>query len=378
VSSTPAPLRVAVLPGDHIGPEITAAAVAVLKAAASRHCIDLALPVLEVGHRSLERHGTTLTDEAFRAAAQADGILLGPCDNGGYPPPSEGGINVPGRFRHALDLYANIRPSRAHPSLPLARPGLDVLVVRENTEGFYPDRNMHEGHAEVMPVEGVAISLRKITAHASERIARTAFEWARRRRRHVTIVEKKHILRLTDGLFHDTCRKVAREYPDVQCRSAIVDAFNADIYMSPEKYDVVVTTNMFGDILSNLCSALAGGLGLGGGVNTGDRHAMANASHGSAPDIGGQDRANPVSMVVSAAMLLGWLGARHGRRELLEAQAGILRAVDTVLADPALRTVDVGGTATTRACAAAIVAAMENEAPPPAASRPAAQGCAPA
>jgi len=372
VSSTRIPLSVAVLPGDHIGPEITAAAVAVLNAAASRHCIDLALPTFEVGHRSLDKHGTTLTDEVFQAATRADGILLGPCDNGGYPPPAEGGINVPGRFRHALDLYANIRPSRAHAGLPLARPGLDVLVVRENTEGFYPDRNMHEGYAEVMPVEGVAISMRKITAHASERIARAAFEWARRRRRRVTIVNKKHILRMTDGLFYDTCRKVAEEFPDVECHSAIVDAFNADIYTSPEKYDVVVTTNMFGDILSNLCSALAGGLGLGGGVNAGARHAMANASHGSAPDIAGQDRANPVSMVVSAAMLLGWLGARQGRQELLDAEASILRAVDTVLGDPATRTADVGGTATTRACTAALVAAVEDEAPAavPATGRP--------
>ncbi|MEO6928269.1 MAG: isocitrate/isopropylmalate family dehydrogenase [Casimicrobiaceae bacterium] len=348
-------IRVAVLPGDHIGPEITAAAVAVLQAADQRFKLGLVLDQHVVGHDSLRANGVTISEDVYQAAAQADAILLGPCDNGGYPSPEHGGINVPGKLRHGLDLYANIRPSRAYPSLPLARTGLDVLMVRENTEGFYPDRNMFEGYAELMPVEGVAISMRKITAHASNRIARTAFEWARRRRKHVTVVNKKHILRLTDGLFYDECQKVAREFPDVECHSAIVDAFNADIYTTPEKYDVVVTTNMFGDILSNLCSALAGGLGLGGGINAGTAHAMANASHGSAPDIAGRNSANPVSMVVSAAMLLGWLGRKHGRAELLSAEKAIDAAIEFVLADPKRRTVDVGGSATTTACTAALV-----------------------
>ena len=349
------PIAIAVLPGDHIGPEITAAAVDVLNAVDARFKLRLALTEHTVGHASLRASGKTITDEVYEAAARADGILLGPCDNGGYPPPSEGGLNVPGKLRHGLDLYANIRPSRAYSSLPLARPGLDVLIVRENTEGFYPDRNMFEGYAEVMPVEGVAISMRKITAYASNRIARTAFEWARHRRKQVTVVNKKHILRLTDGLFYDECQKVAKEFSDVECRSAIVDAFNADIYTAPEKYDVVVTTNMFGDILSNLCSALAGGLGLGGGINAGAEHAMANASHGSAPDIAGKDRANPVSMVVSAGMLLGWLGRKHDRPALLKAEKAIDDAIEFVLADQRLRTADVGGSASTTACAAALV-----------------------
>lgn len=353
------PLKIAVLPGDHIGPEITASAVSVLKAVDARFRLGLTLEMHVVGHDSLRAHGVTITDDVYQAAAQADAILLGPCDNGGYPPPDRGGVNVPGKLRHGLDLYANIRPSRAYPSLPLARPGLDVLMVRENTEGFYPDRNMFEGYAELMPVEGVAISMRKITARASNRIARIAFEWARHRRKHVTVVNKKHILRLTDGLFYDECRKVAQEFPDVECCSAIVDAFNADIYTTPEKYDVVVTTNMFGDILSNLCSALAGGLGLGGGINAGVAHAMANASHGSAPEIAGRNCANPVSMVVSAAMLLGWLGRKHDRAELLDAEKAIDSAIALVLADPKSRTIDVGGSATTSACTAALVRCID-------------------
>ena len=164
---------------------------------------------------------------------------------------------------------------------------------------------------------------------------------------------------MTDGLFYGECVRVAQDYRDVAWDSAIVDAFNADIYLTPERYDVVVMTNMFGDIISNLCSALAGGLGLGGGLNAGSEHAMANASHGSAPDIAGQNKANPVSMIVSVAMLLDWLGSRHGRDDLIGAAAAISRAVDDALADPAARTSDLGGLASTRACTQAIVGLLQ-------------------
>lgn len=354
----PSSLKLAVLPGDHIGPEITRAAVHVLEAANAKFDLGLVFEEHVIGHASLKADGTTITDAVVEAASAADGILLGPCDNGGYPPPAEGGLNVPGRLRHHLDLYANLRPSRSHPSVPHARAGLDVLIVRENSEGFYPDRNMFEGYGEVMPVEGVAISMRKITAHASNRIARIAFDSARRRRKQVTIVNKKHILRMTDGLFYDECRKVAGEYPDVVCNAAIVDAFNADIYMTPDRYDVVVMTNMFGDIISNLCSALAGGLGLGGALNASADHAMANASHGSAPDIAGQDKANPISLIKSGAMLLGWLGNKHGRDDLIAAEKAIDDAIDKTLENAESRTVDVGGTASCSGSAAAIAAVV--------------------
>jgi 3-isopropylmalate dehydrogenase len=353
-------LTIVVLPGDHIGPEITAAAAQVLAAADSKHNLGLTLEEHAVGYDSLKRSGTTITDNVMERAKSADGIILGPCDNSGYPPVADGGINVPGKLRNVLDLYANLRPSYSRPGIPNAREGLDVLIARENTEGFYPDRNMFSGYGEVMPVEGVAISMRKITAKASNRIARAAFDWAQRRRRKVSIVTKKHILRMTDGLFYDECVRVATEYPDVEWESVIVDAFNADIYLNPSRYDVVVMTNMFGDIISNLCSALSGGLGLGGGINAGDAHAMANAAHGSAPDIAGQDKANPVSMITSAAMLLEWMGARHGREDLVRAALEISQAVDIILANPQLRTADLGGPASTRECTDAIVGHISN------------------
>lgn len=355
-------LTIAVLPGDYIGPEIVDASVRVLSAANDKYGLGLSFEEHAVGHASLKTDGTTLTDTVLNAACAASGgIILGPCDNGGYPLPVEGGLNVPGVFRKKLELYANLRPSRSLPGIPLAIPGLDILVVRENTEGFYPDRNMAEGYGEITPVEGVAISMRRITASASERIARSAFEWARRRRKKVTVVTKKHILRMTDGLFHDTCHKVAADYPDVEIDDAIIDSFAADLYLAPQKFDVAVMTNMFGDIMSNLTCALSGGLGLGGGLNAGPDQAMANASHGCAPAIGGLNKANPVSMVTSAAMLLEWLGAKHDRTDLVDAGKNIQAAIDHVLSAPETRTGDVGGTATTRSCADAMIAYLHRD-----------------
>jgi 3-isopropylmalate dehydrogenase len=341
-------LTIAVLPGDHIGPEIVDAALRVLDTVEQKYALGLEFQQHTVGHRSLRENGVTITDQVVAAATAADGIILGPCDNGGFPPVEQGGLNVPGVLRNTLDLYANLRPSKSHPSVPNARPGLDVLVVRENTEGLYPDRNMHEGYGEFSPVEGVAIALRRITAHASSRIAKTAFEWAACRRRKVGIVNKKHILRMTDGLFCEEALKIAKQWPQIECTMEIVDALNADLYTRPQRHDVLLMTNMFGDILSNLCAALAGGLGIGGGLNAGDAHAMANASHGSAPDIAGQNKANPISMMVSCAMLLDWLGDKHGRKDLVAAARDTEAAIDRVLADAKLRTADIGGTATTR------------------------------
>ncbi len=353
-----APLTIAVLPGDHIGPEIVDAALHVLGAVDAKYGLGLVFQEHAVGHRSLRENGVTITDKVVAAAMAADGIILGPCDNGGFPPVQDGGLNVPGVLRNTFDLYANLRPSKSHPDVPNARPGLDVLVVRENTEGFYPDRNLHQGYGEFCPVEGVAISMRRITAHASRRIAETAFELAARRRRKVGIVNKKHIFRMTDGLFCDEALKVSQRWPDIEVTMEIVDALNADLYTRPERHDVLLMTNLFGDILSNLCAALAGGLGIGGGLNAGAEHAMANASHGSAPDIAGQNKANPISMIVSCAMLLDWLGVRHGRRDLVAAAEAINTAVHDVLGRASVRTADIGGTATTTICAQAVEQAI--------------------
>ena len=184
--------------GDDIGPEITAAAQAALEAANDVYSLGIRFEKIDVGMASYRKNGTTLTDSALQAATDADGVILGPCGMTLYPPRDEGGINVPGTVRKKLELYANLRPARSRPNVPDARPNLDVLVARENTEGFYADRNMFLGIAEFMPTEDVALSVRKITRQGSRRIAKVAFEYAKRRRKSVTAVGKQHVLQVTE------------------------------------------------------------------------------------------------------------------------------------------------------------------------------------
>jgi len=303
-----------------------------------------------------------LPDSVIDEALGADAVILGPCGMTAYAPREQGGINVPGTIRKRLDLYANIRPARSRPGLPKALPKLDCLIVRENTEGFYSDRNMFMGSGEFMPTPDLALSVRKITAKASRRIAQVAFEYAARRRRHVTAVGKRHVLQLSDGIFIEQTKTVAGHFADVAWREMDVDAFAADLYTRPERHDVVLITNMFGDILSNLAVAMSGSLGLAAALNAGDKHAVANAGHGSAPDIAGKDIANPTGLILSCAMLLDWLGNRHGRTALTQAARAIEGAVDAVLANPAKRTADLGGSTGTRAFGAAVIAELEKAA----------------
>jgi isocitrate/isopropylmalate dehydrogenase len=351
-------LDILILPGDGIGPEITDVVEAALAALDARHRLGLRLTRMQVGLAAHARHGSTLPDAVVAAARAADGIVLGPAEMTSYPPREQGGISVPGTLRKALDLYANIRPARSRPGLPQPPAPMDLVIYRENTEGFYADRNMFAGIAEFMPTEDVALSVRKITRHASRRIARAAFEAARARRRHVAIVQKKHVLQLTDGLFVGEAEAMAREYPDVTLDSVTVDAMAAALYRFPDRFDVVLTSNMFGDILSNLTAEMSGGLGLSAALNAGDGHAAANAGHGSAPDIAGQDKANPCSLLLSSAMLLDWLARRRGRDDLAAAAHALEAAVDTLLESPATRTRDVGGTLGTRAFGAALLAKL--------------------
>jgi 3-isopropylmalate dehydrogenase len=284
-----------------------------------------------------------------------DGVLLGPISHLDYPPREQGGINVSAAFRTQLDLYANIRPARTRQHLPHRGTEMDLVIMREATEGMYPDRNMAAGSGEFMPVDGVAISMRKITAVACERIARRAFALARRRRHKVTAVHKANAFILTDGLFLRQVRKVATEFPDVELEEILVDAMAALLVRDASRFDVICSTNFYADILSDLASELSGGLGLAGSLNAGDTLAAAQAQHGSAPDIAGQDRANPVSMILSAAMLLAWQGEQRGKRPYGEAAAAIEAAVDATLTDPATRTADLDGTLGTRAFTEAIL-----------------------
>jgi 3-isopropylmalate dehydrogenase len=253
-------------------------------------------------------------------------------------------------MRIALDLYANIRPARSRGSLPhWGRTPMDLVIVRENTEGFYADRNMHLGIGEFMPTPDLALSVRKITAQGSRRIARAAFEMARARRRKVTAVHKINVLKVTEGLFLRETRKMAEEFRDVTYEEQLIDSMAALLVRDAARFDVVVTTNMYGDILSDEASELSGSLGLAPSINAGERHCMAQAQHGSAPDIAGQDKANPASLVLSAGMLLGWLGRRNKNKNLERAEKAIEQAVDALIEDPKTRTRDLGGALGTRA-----------------------------
>src|SRR5262249_39999525 len=286
-------MRIAVLPGDGIGPEITAAALGVLKAASGRFGLDIQTEQHATGHESLRQSGTTVRPELLDIVRAADGLMLGPTSTFDFKDPAKGEINPSMFFRKNLDLFANIRPARTYPGIPKRTDAFDLIVVRENTEGFYADRNMELGSGEILVTPDVAISLRRITRACCNRIARAAFELAARRRQHVSIVHKANVLKLGDGLFLEEARKVPAEFPGVTVDDFIVDAMMAHVVRAPQRFVVIVTTNMFGDILSDLTAELSGSLGLGGSLNAGSEQAMAQAAHGSAPDIAGRDIANP-------------------------------------------------------------------------------------
>ena len=351
-------MKLLVLPGDGIGPEITRATVAVLEAADRRFGLGLQYEYRDIGFAALEKHGTTLPEGVLERAKEVDGVILGPISHLDYPPRDKGGVNVSAAFRVKLDLYANVRPARSRPGVGKHARPMDLVIMRECTEGFYPDRNMHAGSGEFMPTPHIAMSLRKITAPACERIARRAFELSRRRRRLVTAVHKANVFHLTDGLFLRVTRAVAAEFPDVRLEEEIVDAMSAKLVRAPEHFDVVLATNFYADILSDLASELSGSLGLAGSVNAGDDLCAAQAQHGSAPDIAGKDKANPTSLILSAAMLLEWLGEKKGAHACAPAGRAVHQAVDRVLADPAKRTADLGGKLGTHGFGEAVAAAL--------------------
>ncbi|ARP86831.1 isocitrate/isopropylmalate dehydrogenase family protein [Bordetella genomosp. 9] len=347
-------MKIVVLPGDGIGPETMAVAVDVLQAVDRRFGLGLQLDHDVAGHESLKRHGATVTPALLEKVRAADGLMLGPMSTYDFKDEAKGEINPSMFFRKKLDLYANIRPARTYPGIPARLGEFDLVVVRENTEGFYADRNVESGGSEMLITPDVVVSLRRITRLCCERIARSAFELAMTRKKHVTIVHKANVLKLGDGMFIEECRKVAQAFPEVRVDDVIVDAMMAHVVRAPDRYDVVVTTNMFGDILSDLTAEISGSLGLAGSLNAGRDHAMGQAAHGSAPDIAGRNIANPASQVLSAAMLLNWYGQRQGKQAFVDAAS----AIDKALADAVAArecTQDVGGTLGTREAGAALV-----------------------
>lgn len=346
-------LRLLALPGDGVGPEITQATCDVVAAALGA---SVQIEQADIGFSALEASGTTIPDAVIAKARAADGVILGPVSHNAYPPVADGGLNPSGVLRKDLELFANIRPARSHPAVPTPTGhAVDMVVVRENLEGFYADRNMESGPGEFMPVPGVALSMRRITQANSRAIAQAGYALAQRHGvTRVAIIHKANVLRLSDGLFLETVRDVARAYPAIETSEVLVDAAAALFVRDPSRFDVVIATNMFGDILSDLAAELAGGLGLAASLNHGHDHAVAQAQHGSAPDLAGQGVANPGALIGSAAMLLEHLGQSVPA-------ARIERGLRHALSDPTTRTPDLGGSASTRAMTAAIITHIEQD-----------------
>ena len=352
-------MKVLILPGDGIGPEISAVARRALEALDRRFGLGLRIETGRIGLAALASDGSTYPDAARKAVGDADMTLLGPVDTAAYPPPEEGGINPSAAMRKGFDLFANMRPSRTVAGVPARVPAMDLVVARENTEGFYADRNMFAGSGEFMATEDVALAVRRITRRGSERIARAAFAAAAERRKRVTVVHKANVLKYTDGLFEGVAREVAREFPDVLVEDEHVDAMASLLVREPERFDVVLCTNMFGDILSNLAAELSGGLGLGGSVNAGETVAIAQAAHGSAPEIAGRDVANPAAFLFSTAQLMAWKAGRERNNALMEAGRILRTGVDDLLSDPDTRTRDLGGKLGTAAFGERLVRMLE-------------------
>ncbi|MBM3358010.1 MAG: isocitrate/isopropylmalate dehydrogenase family protein [Betaproteobacteria bacterium] len=344
-------MKLLVLPGDGIGPEITKATLAVLDRASELYKLGLEWQIEDIGFAALKKTGSTLPPHVMEAARQAPGVILGPISHLDYPPREQGGINISGEFRVKLDLYANIRPAKSRLGVGLTGKPVDLVIFRECTEGFYADRNMFMGSGEFMPTPDMALAVRKVTARQCQRIARVAFECAAKRRKKVTAVHKANVLKISDALFLREVRKVAQDFPGIELEELIVDATAALLLRDPTRFDVIVTGNMFGDILSDEASELSGSLGLAGSVNAGDEGCVAQAQHGSAPDIAGKDRANPTSLILSAVMLFEWMASRHARPEFDRAAKAVEAAVDAALKAPATRTADLGGKLGTQAYA---------------------------
>ena len=352
-------MRILVLAGDGIGPEITTATMQVLHAVNDARSLRLEFEHDIVGFDSLAKYGSTFRADLAERFSDYHGVILGPNDGASYPPAEEGGINYSAFTRTKYDLYANIRPARTPPGFTNKVGPMDLVIVREVTEGHYSDRNMYQGHGELMPDPDMVISLRKVTRKACERVCRRAFEIAMTRDRRVTVVHKANVLRMGDGMFLESAHKIAAEFPEVTVDDVLVDAMCAHLVRTPERFDVVVTGNLYGDLLSDLASELSGSLGLSGAIMAGDDLCAAQAQHGAAPDIAGQNKANPTSLMLSAAMLLEWLGPRHARDDLERAGAAIRDAVYAAIADPGTRTADLGGTLGTDAFGLAVVAHLD-------------------
>ncbi len=344
ILATATHLTLGILEGDDIGHEIVPASVEVASAAAERAGLRIDWRPLPIGRRALATHGHTMPPGTLETLATLDGWILGPIGHRDYPKVPEA-INPHPILRKSFDLFANVRPTRSYPDIGCVYDDIDLVIVRENNEGFQPDRNVVAGSGEFRPTHDVTISVRVITREGSRKVAEAALQIAQGRRKKLTIVHKNTVFKLGCGMFVEECKRAAEAFPDVEVNEVIVDTMAMRLIRDPQSFDTVVTTNMFGDILTDEAAGLVGGLGMAPGLSIGRGNiAMAQATHGSAPDIAGQGKANPYAMIESTRMMLDWLGRRRGIAEAKAASDMMRRGIDAALAHPATRTPDIRGT----------------------------------
>ena len=334
--------NIAVLKGDGIGPEVTEAAVKALKAVQDTSGLKLNFLYGEAGYHCIAEHGTNLPKQTIALLKRSNACLKGPMTT---PETPGAPVSAAVQIRTLFNLYANIRPCRTYPNVEALKPEIDLIVVRENTQGMYSGIEY-----ELSP--GIGVALRIITKEASLRIAETAFKLARNRKKHLTYVHKGNILRVTDGIFKNAVKEVALSYPDVALDDVHIDAATMHLIKKPETFDVIVTTNLFGDILSDEAAQVTGSLGLAAGANIGENYGMFEPVHGSAPKYTGMNRVNPTATIMAAAMMLNYLGEA-------EAAAKIEKAVMAVLSEGTVRTADLGGSSTTSEMSNAIAAKIK-------------------
>ncbi len=324
--------KISLITGDGIGPELTEATLEILDAVQQKFDIDLDIIKVEAGDRCFEKTGVALPEETIEVIRNSHACMKGPV--------GETAADVIVKLRIMFDLYANIRPIKAYPPVPSLKPGIDMVFVRENTEDVYKGIEFDLGDT--------ALCIRVITKKNSERIAKKAFEVARKRngKKRVTAIHKANVMKITCGLFARTCREVAKQYPDIAFDELYVDAASMRLIKEPETFDVFVTPNMFGDILSDEAAQLIGGLGMAPGANIGDDFALFEPIHGSAPNRAGKQTANPCSMILSARMMFDWLGEKYDDQECFRAAQAIEDAVSETLRK-GITLPDFGGNAKT-------------------------------
>ena len=324
--------KISLITGDGIGPELSDSAISVLETIHDKSELKFDITKLSAGDKALAETGKALPDETLETIKKSDVCLKAPV--------GESAADVIVVLRRLLDLYANIRPAKSYPHMPALREDIDMVIVRENTEDLYTGKEFSLGNASV--------ALRIISEDASRRIAKYAFEAAKMRdsMRKVTCVHKSNVMRVTDGMFAKSCAEVAKDYPDITFEQMYVDACAMNLIRQPHQFDVIVTTNLFGDILSDESSQVVGGLGMAPAANIGDNFALFEPVHGAAFDIAGQNIANPSSFLLSIKMMFDWLGSKHNDTICFDI-GNKLESIIFDLVKDGIKTKDIGGDKTT-------------------------------